>query len=94
MAREQRRHYCWLNVPSRCFEILPALTSQMGEAASAPNSLISTRQRGGERVGERGESSSGAGATGELTGAVGVCSVTGRGFNPTHPPIFRVKRSE
>lgn len=46
-------------------EMLPALTSHMGEAAPPPNSLISARQR------ER-EASSRAGATGELTGAEGV----------------------
>lgn len=63
------------------FESLPELTSQMGEAAPAPNSLISDRQREKKR-----EACSRAGATGELPGAEGVvCSVTGHGFNPKPP---------
>lgn len=66
------------------FRILPALTSQMGEAAPAPNSLISARR---ER--ERGRLAPGrAEAAGELSGAEGVaCSVTGCGFNPKHPDL-------
>ncbi len=64
------------------FEILPALTSQMGEAAPAPNSLISARQR--ER--DRRMACSRAGATEEVSGAGGVlCSMTGIEFNPKLP---------
>lgn len=51
--------------------------TRKGEAAPAPNSLISARQReigGGSRPG----------SIGELTEAEGVCSVTGYGFNPKH----------
>ena len=57
----------------------------IGEAAPAPNSLISARQ--GERERE-GEACFGAGATGALSGAVGfVYSVTGSGFNSKHPSV-------
>ena len=50
-----------------------------GEAAPAPNSLISARQR--ER--ERGRLASAQGPLQSSQGA--VCSVTGLGFNPKHP---------
>lgn len=59
------------------FRILPALTSQNGEAASS-KSLTAARQR----VKEGGLLQGG----GHWRGAEGVvCSVTRRGFNPKHP---------
>lgn len=72
------------------FGILPELTSQMGEAAPAPNSLISARQRE-----KKGAACSRVGATGELSGAEGVvCSVTGLGFIPKHPPNLQIGAAE
>lgn len=65
------------------FRILPALTSQMGEAAPSPNSLILSRQR------EKEVGCSRARASGKLSGAEGVASsVTTLGLIP-NTQVFR-----
>ena len=44
MAGEQRQHYSWMNVPSRCLSLCQDWPPKMGEAASVSKSLISTKQ--------------------------------------------------